>query len=38
VLKDVNIYVSEKKDNVNLDLPESLPKLEKEKEWNDYGI
>ncbi|CAD8104580.1 unnamed protein product [Paramecium sonneborni] len=38
VLKDVNIYVSDKKDNVNLDLPESLPKLEKEREWSDYGI
>jgi len=38
VLKDVNIYVSDKKDNANLDLPDALPKLEKEREWNDYGI
>lgn len=21
-----------------MDLPESLPKLEREREWNDYGI
>ncbi|CAK93407.1 unnamed protein product (macronuclear) [Paramecium tetraurelia] len=32
VLNDVNINESDKKDNVNLDLPESLPKLEKERE------
>ena len=38
VLKDVNIYVSDKKDNTNLDLPDTLPKLEKDREWNDYGI
>ncbi|CAD8190260.1 unnamed protein product [Paramecium octaurelia] len=29
---------SDKKDYANLDLPESLPKLEKEREWSDYCI
>lgn len=38
VLKDVNIYVCDKKDHQNLELPDSLPKIEKDREWTDIGI
>ena len=37
VLKDINIFISDKKE-LNLDIAETLPKMDKEKDWNDFGV